>query len=70
MNNLISKMTIEDCYAGYGREDFILSFDDLIALVNGKALSGDVAEGEYGITISLADDVIKLLSSYFMKGDI
>ena len=59
MNELIPKMTIEDCYSGYGREDFILTEDDLVALFNGKALSGEVACGEYGITISLCDKVLK-----------
>lgn len=62
MSNLVPRMTIEDCYAGYGREDFILSIDDLAALIHGKALSGDVACGEYGITISLDESVLKMLN--------
>ena len=61
-NNLVPKMTIEDGYAGYGREDFVLTIDDLAALYQGKALSGDVAEGEYGITISFDDELLKIES--------
>lgn len=61
MSELIPKMTPEDCYCGYGREDFKLSFADLVALFNGKTLSGDVAEGEYGITISLDDEMMEML---------
>ena len=62
MNNLVPRMTIEDCYAGFGRYDFILSMDDLAALIHGKALSGDVSEGEYGITISLDESLLKQLN--------
>ena len=64
MNELIPKPTIEDCYAGYGREDFVLSYDDLVALFNGKALSGDVACGEYGITISLDDELLSRIKEF------
>lgn len=66
MSELVPRMTVEDCYCGYGREDFILSIDDLAALFHGKALSGDVAAGEYGITISLNDELLdcSLTKSY------
>lgn len=65
MSDLIAKTTIEDCYCGYGREDFVLALDDIVALMNGRALSGDVACGEYGITISLSDCAQDVLKSLF-----
>ena len=61
MDELEVKATIEDCYCGWGRHDFILSVDDIKALAYGKALSGDVNEGEYGVTISANDKAIELL---------
>lgn len=61
MDELEVRATIEDCYCGYGRHDFILSVDDIKALAYGKALSGDVACGEYGITISADDKAIEFL---------
>lgn len=61
MDELEAKATIEDCYCGYGRDDFILSVDDIKALAYGKALSGDINCGEFGITISADDKAIELL---------
>ena len=66
MSDLVAKTTIEDCYCGYGREDFVLTLDDMVALINGRALSGDVAAGEYGITISLSDRARDVLNSLFV----
>ena len=66
MSSLDVKDKIEDCYSGYGREDFVLTVDDIADLINGKILSGDVSAGEYGVTIQLSENAKFILNSLFV----
>ena len=54
------KDSYEQCDYWYGGEDYIITKEDLIALLNGKILNADV-NWEYGITIKLSDDAISTL---------
>ena len=61
------KDNYEQCNYWYGGEDYIITKDDLIALVNGKILNADV-NWEYGITIKLSDDAISALKGGLTDG--
>lgn len=58
------KESYEDCYYLYGGEDYIITADDLIALLEGKILNTDI-NMEYGFTIKFSDDVIQTLKEMF-----